>query len=131
MNIPHSYQLFTAEGSRALDERTISEFGIDGFTLMEIAGTRAADFILQNLQPDDEGLILCGKGNNAGDALVVTRLLVEHGINCSVLFVAGKYVREAVTIYCNGVCQESFFGLWFFTLGFPPWRDSETIHSVP
>lgn len=89
MKIPHSYQLFTAEGSRRLDERTISEFGIDGFTLMEIAGTRAADFILQQIEVDSHGLIVCGKGNNAGDALVVARLLIEQSINCTILFVSG------------------------------------------
>ncbi|MFV1883468.1 MAG: NAD(P)H-hydrate epimerase [Balneola sp.] len=89
MNIPHSYQLFTAEGSRKLDERTISEFGIDGFTLMEIAGTRAADFILSHIKSEDHGLVICGKGNNAGDALVVARILAEHDIKCSVLFVSG------------------------------------------
>lgn len=89
MKIPHSYQLFTAQGSRELDERTVSEFGIDGFTLMEIAGTRAADFILQHTEPDSNGLFVCGKGNNAGDALVVARLLSEHSINCTVFFPAG------------------------------------------
>lgn len=90
MKIPHSYQLFTADGSRELDERTISEFGIDGFTLMEIAGTRAADFIHQHIGSEDHGLFVCGKGNNAGDALVVARILAEHDIRCSVLFVSGS-----------------------------------------
>lgn len=89
MNIPHSYQLFTAESSRALDERTINEFGIDGFTLMEIAGTRAADFIRHQMEPGSHGLFICGKGNNAGDALVVARLLSENGYTCSLLFVSG------------------------------------------
>ncbi len=89
MNIPHSYQLFTAKGSRKLDERTISEFGIDGFTLMEVAGNRAADFILQQIEPESHGLFVCGKGNNAGDALVTARILSEHDIQCSVLFVSG------------------------------------------
>ena len=101
MNIPHSYQLFTAEGSRALDKRTISEFGINGFTLMEIAGTRAADFILQTITPENHGLIICGKGNNAGDALVVARLLLEHHIPCSVLFVSG-------TEGLSSDCQKNF-----------------------
>ncbi|RNC83694.1 MAG: NAD(P)H-hydrate dehydratase [Balneola sp.] len=89
MNIPHSYQLFTAQSSRELDERTISEFGIDGFTLMEIAGTRAADFILQTIESQHSGLFLCGKGNNAGDALVVARILSEAGISCTIYFVFG------------------------------------------
>lgn len=90
LNIPSSYQLFTARQSRKLDEQTISDFGIDGFTLMEVAGTRAADFILNSISDDAQGLILCGKGNNAGDALVVARILSQHNISCTVVFVAGS-----------------------------------------
>ncbi len=89
MNIPHQYQLFTAAESRELDKRTIEEFGIDGFTLMEIAGTRVADYILQQFPTPAKGLFVCGKGNNAGDALVVSRLLAEHGFNLTVVLVDG------------------------------------------
>lgn len=89
MNIPHQYQLFTAAESRELDKRTIEEFGIDGFTLMEIAGTRVADYILQQYSTPAKGLIVCGRGNNAGDALVVSRLLAEYGFNLTVVFVDG------------------------------------------
>jgi len=89
VNIPHQYQLFTAAESRELDRRTIQDFGIDGFTLMEIAGTRAADFILNFVPDSSNGLILCGRGNNAGDALVVARILAEHRISLDILFVDG------------------------------------------
>lgn len=89
MKIPHQYQLFTAESSRELDRRTIQDFGIDGFTLMEIAGTRAADFILSYIDKGDKGLICCGRGNNAGDALVVARILVEHGVHIDLHWVDG------------------------------------------
>lgn len=90
MNIPYPYQLTSAEQNRRMDERTIKEFGIDGFTLMEIAGTRAADFILNETAPRTHGLFLCGKGNNAGDALVIARLLSQQEYTCSVLFVLGN-----------------------------------------
>lgn len=89
MNIPHQYQLLTAQESRELDERTISEFGISGFTLMEIAGTRAADFIMETVEPKSRALICCGTGNNAGDALVVARILAENGFQISILLAKG------------------------------------------
>lgn len=89
MKIPHQYQLFTAQESRELDERTISEFGISGFTLMEIAGTRAADFMMETVEPKSRALICCGTGNNAGDALVVARILAENGFQISILFAKG------------------------------------------
>lgn len=61
-----------------MDEKTIHEFGIDGFTLMELAGMQAA-LSISELQPESRhGVYLCGKGNNAGDALVVARYLTQH-----------------------------------------------------
>lgn len=89
MNIPHQYQLFTAAESRELDKRTIEEFGIDGFTLMEIAGTRASNFIQGICEKKSKGLVLCGRGNNAGDALVVSRILAEHNFQLCIVFVDG------------------------------------------
>ena len=72
-----------------MDERTIHEFGIDGFTLMEIAGTRAADLIQTEIEENTHGLFFCGKGNNAGDALVVARLLSQNNYQVTVCFVSG------------------------------------------
>lgn len=89
MNIPHQYQLFTAAESRALDRQTIDNYGIDGFTLMEIAGTRASNFIQGICEKKSKGLVLCGRGNNAGDALVVSRILAEHNFQLSIVFVDG------------------------------------------
>ncbi len=88
LNVPYPYYLCSAEQCRRMDERTIREFGIDGFTLMEVAGTRAADFILSRTEPG-AGLFLCGKGNNAGDALVAARILSEKEYSVSICFVAG------------------------------------------
>lgn len=89
MNVPYPYYLCSAEQSRRMDERTIKEFGIDGFTLMEVAGTKAADFILSETELNSHGLFFCGKGNNAGDALVIARLLSEKGYTISICFVDG------------------------------------------
>lgn len=87
--IPHPYYLYNAEQSRFMDEKTISEFGIDGFTLMEIAGTRAADFIQSEIPSDSHGILFCGKGNNGGDALVIARLLSQQGYNITICFLSG------------------------------------------
>ncbi len=88
-NIPPAYNVCTAKQSRAMDEKTISEFGIDGFTLMEIAGTRAADFILSEMPAGSHGIFFCGKGNNAGDALVVARLLSQQNYKIMLCFLSG------------------------------------------
>ncbi len=72
-----------------MDERTIHEFGIDGFTLMEVAGNKAADFIHSKFPDGGHGIILCGKGNNAGDALVVARVLAQYQFQLTLIFVEG------------------------------------------
>lgn len=89
LKIPYPYYLCSAEQSRFMDEKTISEFGIDGFTLMEIAGTRAADFILSEMPRNSHGVFFCGKGNNGGDALVIARLLSQQNFNITLCFLSG------------------------------------------
>jgi len=89
LNVPHPYYLTTAEESQQLDAQTIESFGIDGYTLMEIAGSKAAEQLIRQYNPGQHGLYLCGKGNNGGDALVVARYLVHHGIKATLAFISG------------------------------------------
>lgn len=87
--IPKSLQLYTAEQSRNIDRQTIDQFGIDGFTLMELAAQGASAYIRKLAGNGKTGLFICGKGNNAGDALAVARLLHEnasHRVNIYYLF---------------------------------------------
>lgn len=88
---PLSYYVLTARQSRDIDRQTIQKMGIDGFTLMEIAGSTAAMHILADYDHGEfsHGLYLCGKGNNAGDALVVARYLLQHDIAATVVFLSG------------------------------------------
>jgi len=82
-------RLYTSEQTRQLDDRTISEFGIDGFTLMELAASGAANKISDLHEKGSVGLYLCGKGNNAGDAIAVARYLAnqaDHKIYLLLLF---------------------------------------------
>ncbi len=74
----------TNEQMRLLDEETIKRF-VPGLTLMERAGQGIADAVIE-LAGDTEDLcvsIFLGRGNNAGDGLVVARLLAEAGARCS------------------------------------------------
>lgn len=71
-------RLTTSEQSRELDRSTIEEFGIDSITLMEIAGKRAGEIIAGETNRRASGVFVCGKGNNAGDALVAARYLVDQ-----------------------------------------------------
>ncbi len=89
LNAPYSHCLLDSRLSREIDEKTISDIGIDGFTLMEIAGSSAAKILLSQEADLKHGIYLCGKGNNAGDALVVARYLIQNGISATVIFLSG------------------------------------------
>jgi NAD(P)H-hydrate epimerase len=72
----------------AADRYTMETFGIPGFTLMESAGRAAAARIRRLLEEDARMgqthgpvVVLCGKGNNGGDGLVVARTLVAAGVS--------------------------------------------------
>lgn len=77
----------TAEAMREADRFTIEEYGLPGFTLMESAGRGCADAIRSNYGPVDGApiVILCGKGNNGGDGLVVARRLYAAGARVHVV----------------------------------------------
>ena len=74
-------KVISADAMREVDKKTIAS-GISGDTLMERAGKAAAHEIikfLETLHPNHTHrlVIVCGKGNNAGDGLVIARLLQE------------------------------------------------------
>src|SRR6476646_10640299 len=69
-------KVLTAAQMREVDRKTI-EMGIPGIVLMENAGHRVVEFLVETFAPVESQriVILCGKGNNGGDGLVVARQL--------------------------------------------------------
>jgi ADP-dependent NAD(P)H-hydrate dehydratase / NAD(P)H-hydrate epimerase len=76
-----------AETMRAVDRWAIEEQGVAGLELMERAGTGVARAV-ERLVADGQVAVVCGKGNNGGDGLVVARLLREAGREVLVVCVA-------------------------------------------
>src|SRR3990170_2847186 len=80
----------TAQQMREADRLTTERYGISSLQLMENAGAAIADY-LWNTYPDLHArsvVILCGKGNNGGDGLVVARRLRERGVAPQVILFA-------------------------------------------
>ncbi len=77
----------TAEAMRTADAVTIEDYGIPGFTLMEVAGRGCAEALRSAYGPLDgeAAVVLCGKGNNGGDGLVVARRLCAVGARVHVV----------------------------------------------
>jgi NAD(P)H-hydrate epimerase len=79
--------LLDAETMRGIDRWAIEEQGVLSLDLMERAGagvTRA----VERLVPDGPVAVVCGKGNNGGDGLVVARLLRQAGRSVTVVCTA-------------------------------------------
>ena len=73
-----------------LENRTIDEYKIDSLILMENAGMG----IYREINQYDSFTIICGKGNNGGDGLVIARHLILSGKIVEVFVVGEKATRE-------------------------------------
>lgn len=64
---------------REVDRLTI-ERGIPGLILMENAGSRFVDFLIETFAPlhRHRVIVFCGKGNNGGDGFVIARQLMTR-----------------------------------------------------
>ncbi len=76
-------KVLTAAEMREVDRRTI-EMGIPGIVLMENAGCRVVEFLAERFAPleSQRVLVLCGKGNNGGDGLVIARQIHTRFPRC-------------------------------------------------
>lgn len=74
------------EQVRAIDRIAIENYGIPSIVLMENAGRGCADLLIsQGISPLSPVIICCGKGNNAGDGLVMARHLEVQGYPVEIL----------------------------------------------
>jgi NAD(P)H-hydrate epimerase len=74
-------KIVTAQQIREIDRLSTENYGIPSLILMENAGMRVVEVLedrFENLL-DLSIAILCGKGNNGGDGLVVARQLIQKG----------------------------------------------------
>ena len=76
----------TAQQMAELDRTTIEHYGIPSLVLMENAGRSCVERILHILEdktvaPQEASIaVVCGKGNNGGDGMVIARHLHNRGV---------------------------------------------------
>lgn len=82
--------LVTGKEMKAIDMRSIEEYGIPSLVLMERAAFEVAKVAEAMLKSDTElssksVWAVCGLGNNGADGVAVARMLHLHGINVTIL----------------------------------------------
>ncbi len=71
-----------------MDQIATHDYGIPAMVLMERAGLAVYEAVKQLLPESGRVVVLCGKGNNGGDGLVVARLAYEGNYHVEVLVAA-------------------------------------------
>src|SRR5688572_3181736 len=74
-------KIFTAAQIKACDAFTIQEQNITSLALMERAARACFEWIHRNYALDTPVLVICGMGNNGGDGLAITRILLQEGFS--------------------------------------------------
>src|SRR5262252_6326050 len=72
-------KITTAAEMREIDRTTTARHGVPSLALMDNAGSAVAQFILEQYAQASRVALVCGKGNNGGDGLVVARKLHQAG----------------------------------------------------
>ncbi|OEH84931.1 hypothetical protein BHU72_06990 [Desulfuribacillus stibiiarsenatis] len=69
---------------REIDRYTIEQIGIPSAVLMENAGRSVVNWITEHIRKDMRVGVVCGKGNNGGDGIVIARYLHNMGYSVQV-----------------------------------------------
>lgn len=74
-------KIFSTEQLKEIDAFTIENEPITSHDLMERAARACVNRIFKLIKPEEDILVVCGKGNNGGDGLAIARLLNDQGYN--------------------------------------------------
>lgn len=90
---------------RELDRIAMEDFGLPGVVLMENAGRALARAIQDELPAGARVALLCGRGNNGGDAYVVARYLADGGHRVTLLETAAPAQLSSAAAVFRQVCK--------------------------
>ena len=82
-------KLATPQDMRKIDELSVQEYSLTITRLMEKAGAAVVKVLEETYSPLSKKVfgVLCGKGNNGGDGLVVAKLLKQKKASVVVVLV--------------------------------------------
>ena len=94
-------RLLTKEQSSRLDKYSINKYNISQDLLMKSAANHCADEIIKYLLKNQrlkKILIICGKGNNGGDAIYTAKLLQKENLDIHVHFLIEKNEIQGLSL---------------------------------
>jgi len=85
-------KILTAQQMREIDRLTVERCGVPYPTLMETAGSRVVEAIIEYGEPITKSVfsVFCGKGNNGGDGAVAARVLWMRGAPLVCVYIFGR-----------------------------------------
>ena len=103
-------KILTAKQINQVDHLTSAQHGIPSLSLMENAGLHLYKTLEKHFKDLDSCriTILCGKGNNGGDGIVLARHLAQRKINPDV-YLLGKVTDVSGDARAN---LETLRGIW-------------------
>lgn len=102
-------KVVTAKEMQELDRRAAAEYGVSSLILMENAGAGAVQE-MERCFPwlfRSRVAVVCGKGNNGGDGLVVARHLANRGARVQVFLLAKKGELKGDAATNLGITEKS------------------------
>ncbi|SHH40547.1 bifunctional ADP-dependent NAD(P)H-hydrate dehydratase/NAD(P)H-hydrate epimerase [Thermosipho atlanticus] len=99
-------KIVSSNEMKMLDNKTIEKIGIDSLVLMERAGLMVVQILKKYFDDLSEKkiVVVCGKGNNGGDGLVVARELMNYTNDVLVILMDEFSTKESETnfkVYLN------------------------------
>ena len=99
--------ILNAEQTRQADAHTIANEPIESIDLMERASLAFADHFCSRFSNDKNIIVICGTGNNGGDGLAISRILLQRGFNLTP-GVIGKTDKGSPDFQANLIRIEAF-----------------------
>jgi NAD(P)H-hydrate epimerase len=96
-------RILTAEQTRAWDAYTIANEPISPEGLMERASNAFVNWFIKKFETTERIAIVCGKGNNGGDGIVIGRLLVLRGYSVTVFKADEHFNLNNFTVVLDAV----------------------------
>ncbi len=115
-------KLFNSSQIKEIDKLTIKREPVSSITLMERASLKFIQWFTGHFEPSIPVVVIAGTGNNGGDALAISRMLIERNYRVKVflLFTASQMSAD---------CASNLEKLKSYTI--PVIIDSDTFKNFP